>query len=100
MSEHIRVLLRMSDVGMAMSAASKYGQDLNRIRLQKFIYLLDVVGYIYHLLPPRVAHKTYKHGPWDVAIQNAVDALVFRGFAEASKVQRDPNGKIHATYKL
>jgi DNA-binding PadR family transcriptional regulator len=90
----------MCDVGFALSAASRHHQKLNRIRLQKFIYLLDVVGYLYEVLPPRKSHVTYKHGPFDAAIQNAVDVLVFRGFAKASNVQRDSAGKIHAAYEL
>jgi len=95
-----RVLIRMRDVALALGAAEFYNQSLNRIRLQKFIYLLDVVGYLYEILPPREAHTTYKNGPYDYAIQNAVDSLAFRELAKVFSVKRSPDGKIHAEYGL
>lgn len=100
MGPQIRVLIRMRDVALALGAAESYNQSLNRIRLQKFIYLLDVVGYLYEILPPREAHTTYKNGPYDYAIQNAVDSLAFRGLAQVLRIKRSPNNKIHAEYGL
>lgn len=100
MLDRARILVRMGDVGMSLMAAQSFGRRLNRIQLQKFVYLSDVVGYLDELLPPTKAHVTYKHGPFDVAIQNAVEALVFRGLAGASSVQKDSKGNIHAIYEL
>lgn len=100
MAEQTRILKRMLDVGLALGAADKYDQLLNRIRLQKFIYLLDVVSYLYGILPPQSGHITYKHGPFDSAIQNAVDCLAFRGLARVFKVERDSDGSIYAEYGL
>lgn len=100
MSERSQILVRMKDVGIALSAAHTLENKLNRIQLQKFIYLSDIVGYLFEVLPPTKAHVTYKHGPFDLGIQNAVDALVFRGLVEASGVQKDSKGNIHAIYQL
>lgn len=100
MSEQNTVLRRMSDVVFALNAASHYGQRLSRIRLQKFIYLLDIVGYMYELLPPADNHHSYNNGPYDAAIQNAVDSLAFRGLVNVSDVEKSPNGKIQCNYTL
>ena len=90
----------MRDVGLALSAASRFDQRLSRIRLQKFIYLLDVMIYLVELLPPSERHVTYKHGPFDAAIQNAVDCLAFRGFVRISDVHRENDGTTQAKYAL
>lgn len=90
----------MRDVGLSLAAASHYNQLLNRIRLQKFVYLLDVMVYLVQLLPPSERHVTYKHGPYDAGIQNAVDCLAFRGLARISEIQREPDGKTYARYAL
>lgn len=100
MSDNTRIVTRMNTVGITLSAAARWGHKMNRLQLQKFIYLSDVVGYVFEILPPTRAHITYKRGPFDVAIQNAVDALVFRGFVEASGVQKDGSGNIRAVYGL
>lgn len=99
MSENIRVLNRMCDVGIALGVAKNHSQLLNRIRLQKFIYLLDVVSFLYQYLPPREGHLTYKQGPYDPSIQNAVDSLAFRGFVKVYNIERS-GGEIHAEYGL
>lgn len=90
----------MSDVAFALNAASHYGQRLSRIRLQKFIYLLDIVGYMYEMLPPADNHHSYNNGPYDAAIQNAVDSLAFRGLVNVTDVEKSPNGKIQCNYTL
>lgn len=100
MSQQVTVLKRMSDVTMALATASVYNQKLNRIRLQKFIYLLDIVGYIYEVLPPAVSHISYNNGPYDPAIQNAVDSLAFRGLVEISDVDTLPRGNLSSQYML
>lgn len=100
MSEQTPVLLRMRDVGMALEVADMHGQLLNRIQLQKFIYLVDVIDPLYGILPPRVAHLTYKHGPYDSAIQNAVDALAFRGLASIRDIRLSLEGTVSAEYEM
>ena len=94
------VLLRMQEVGFALQAAGTYRQRLNRTRLQKFIYLEDAVRYVYSLMPLQNGHRTYLHGPFDLAIQNAVDALAFRGLARICSVEKEEDGSIHAEYEL
>ena len=100
MKKQVTVLNRMSDVAITLATASVYEQRLNRIRLQKFIYLLDIVGYMYEVLPPAANHISYKNGPWDRAIQIAVDSLAFRGLVEISDVESLPNGNFSSQYTL
>jgi hypothetical protein len=100
MTEAYRVAIRMRDVGVALFASSQYGQQLNRIRLQKFIYLLDQVGQLLAFLPPSRTHYSFRRGPFDPNIQNAVDALAFRGLVRIIKLRKDPDGSIHAEYAL
>lgn len=95
-----QVLVRMRDVGMSLRVASNFGQWLTRTQLQKSIYLLDVVSLLYDLLPPSEAHLTYKYGPYDAAIQNAVDSLAFRGFVAVRDVHRSLEGDVSARYQL
>jgi len=89
----------MCDVVLSLNAADKHGEHLNKIRLQKFIYLTDCVRLLYALLPPRDNHVTYKHGPYDSTIQHAVDALAFRGFVHIVTI-RAKDGGIAADYAL
>lgn len=100
MSQQTTVLNRMIDVAISLSTASRYHEKLNRIRLQKFIYLLDIVGYMYEVLPPAANHISYNNGPYDAAIQNAVDSLAFRGLVEISDVENLPGRKISCRYSL
>lgn len=95
-----RTIVRMRDVGMSLKVASNFGQLLTRTQLQKFVYLLDVVSLLYDLLPPPEAHLTYKYGPYDAAIQNAVDSLAFRGFVAVHDVRRSLEGSVSARYQL
>ena len=94
------ILLRMRDVAFALEAAGSHRRRLNRIGLQKFIYLYDAVSTLYETFPPVEGHYTYKHGPYDPAIQNAVDSLAFRGFVHVHGVERDNEGNVSATYGL
>ena len=100
MSEVSRVLLRMRDLGFALGTAEGFGQSLNRIRLQKFVYLVDSVTLLYQLLPVSEGHRTYFHGPYDPAIQNAADSLAFRGFLRMSELRRGAGHTILAEYGL
>ena len=99
-SETTAVLVRMRDVGLALSAAVPYERRLSRIQLQKFIYLMDSLAIIYNLLPPSVGHYTFLHGPYDPSIQSAVDSLAFRGLARITSLVRRANGNIASGYSL
>ncbi len=95
-----RIFIRMRDVVLGLFGAAQYQQHLGRIQLQKLIYLTDSISTLFTLLPPQKAHETYKHGPWDNAIQSAVDCLVFRGCAEV-EVRRDTgDGRIACRYSI
>jgi uncharacterized protein YwgA len=99
MTEKERNLVRTADVMLSLAAASQYGQRLNKIRLQKFIYLADAVSSLFALLPPEESHTTYMHGPYDAAIQRAVDTLAFRGFVTIHGI-RPHAGGVSADYGL
>jgi hypothetical protein len=100
MQGQIHVLNRMFDVAVSLRAAREHNRCLNRTQLQKFIYLLDVVGYLYEILPPREGHITYKHGPYDNMIQNAVDSLAFRGLVNIVNIKHFPEGNNYSEYIL
>lgn len=91
---------RMRDVAFALFAAAEYKQHLNRIRLQKFIYLNDIAAILFNLAPQRVSHKTYFFGPYDPDIQVAANCLVFRGLAASHNVSRPNKGKVFSEFSL
>lgn len=82
MQETVRAALRMRDVALALLSCRQEGVTLNRIALQKLLYLADALTFVFELLPPMEGHDTYKHGPYDRYIQNAADCLCFRGIAQ------------------
>jgi hypothetical protein len=90
----------MRDVALAASAADGYDHALNRIQLQKLLYLVDAISLLFEIAPPTEAHRTYKHGPFDPAIQNAVDCLTFRGLMSVKSVSRQDDGVTSAFYEL
>jgi len=95
-----RVGLRMRDVTFALFAAHQHSaSSMNRIGLQKFIYLMDAVAILYDTFPPRDGHVTYHHGPYDPAIQNAIDVLAFRGIAHVVSL-REQSGQLSTAYTL
>src|SRR5688572_8648288 len=98
MTTTVHTTLRMRDVALCLHAAAPRHVALNRIRLQKYIYLADVLSIVYAALPPVDGHITYKNGPYDRAIQNAVDALAFRGFVHVMTGGLDTNSS--NTYSL
>lgn len=98
MTEIVHVALRMRDVLLCLRAATEHQATLNRIRLQKYIYLADALSVVYATLPPVDGHITYKNGPYDRAIQNAVDSLAFRGFVHIATGGVD--GGPSTTYSL
>lgn len=95
-----KTCLRMRDCALALQAAGNYNQSLNRLRLQKFIYLMDVLSCVYEAFSMMDGHKTYLNGPYDPTIQNAVDSLIFRGFARADSVKKMSDGRVYAQYLI
>ncbi|SMG14196.1 hypothetical protein SAMN05661096_00655 [Marivirga sericea] len=71
---------RFKDVIIALAISQDYERSLGKIQLQKYIYIIDTLSVIASVVAPKNGHETYKHGPWDRKIQNAADALAFRGF--------------------
>lgn len=100
MQETTRIAIRMRDVGLALRAAGEFGHTLNRIRLQKFIYLADAASRTFDIVPIRAGHITYKHGPYDRFIQNAVDSLAFRGLVKIIRLDEDEGGNLQTEYAL
>lgn len=96
----IKTVLRMRDVGLALSAAGQYEYVLNRIGLQKFLYLADALSRLFEVLPPAIGHETYKHGPYDRSIQNAVDCLCFRRLVRIAKLSAMESGNLTTEYEL
>lgn len=94
------VINRMADVLLALEEAGIAKVRPTKIQLQKFVYLTDVLAQIVGAIKPRNAHKTYKNGPYDQAIQNAVDALAFRGLVRVAGVWRTPNGRMGTSYVI
>lgn len=100
MSEKIKVINRMLDVALALNAARTHEQYLNRTQLQKYIYLIDSLSIIYEFLPPKSGHITYNYGPYDKAIQNAVDSLAFRGFIKIQNIKKLDGENLNTQYGL
>lgn len=100
MNEQTSTLIRMRDVGFALQNAKAFGRSLSRIQLQKYIYLMDAISVIFDLLPPLQTHYTFRHGPFDPNIQNAVDALAFRGLASINRLVRRTDGALASEYEL
>lgn len=95
------ITLRYSDVIMAVAIAKDdYNCNLTRIQLQKYIYLVDTLSAIWNLVKSVKGHETYRHGPYDQYIQNAVDTLAFRGFIEINNFEILDNGKVFCRYGI
>ena len=92
---------RYSDVLISLFFARKYDQNaIGRIQLQKLIYLVDIISIIWEVLAPRYGHETYKYGPYDKNIQNAVDALVFRRLVDIVSLDMNSENNIDVKYKI
>jgi len=91
---------RFKDVLLALGAVTHLNLALQRIQLQKFIYLLDIFSSTWSEVskPPRF--QPYNHGPYDKNIQNAVDALAFRGLVEVTNINFQGTNKVQASYRL
>jgi hypothetical protein len=90
---------RFPDVVFALKVANDYDQILGRIQMQKYIYLSDTISLIWQVLAPKHGHETYKHGPFDEAINNAVDVLAFRGFVNVVSIKMEET-RVDAQYEI
>lgn len=91
---------RFKDVLLALAAASRANVSLQRIQLQKFIYLMDVFSAIWQEVSKPASFEPEKQGPWDRQIQNAVDALAFRGLALVESIKIRNTRLIQTNYRL
>src|ERR1035441_10545017 len=90
----------MGDVVLALGEAEKAHVQPTRIQLQKFVYLTDVLGQLVGAMKLLEGHKIYFNGPYDSAIQNAVDSLAFRGVVRIVGVWKTPSGSTGTKYAL
>jgi uncharacterized protein YwgA len=90
---------RFKDVLFALSSASRANVKLGRLQLQKLIYLADVFSAVWRVVSSPAQFRPDSFGPYDPAIQNAVDALVFRGIAQIGEL-RFGRRYVKSTYSL
>ncbi len=90
---------RFKDVLFAVGAASKFEAGLGRLQLQKFVYLTDVFSAVWRTVSKPPDFRPDQRGPYDPQIQNAVDALVFRGLIDVKDVTFRMQG-VRANYQL
>lgn len=91
---------RTKDVLFALTAATEYVQALGRLQLQKTIYLFDILAIAWRQVGGSESFSTWKNGPYDMTIQNAVDSLCFRGLVSINKITFIGIRKTHAAYSL
>lgn len=93
---------RFKDVLLSLGAAMGHGvpKGLHRIQLQKFIYLQDVLIAAWREVAKPSAFVPWNRGPYDRQIQNAVDALAFRGFVEVSNLVFRGTRNASSIYRL
>jgi uncharacterized protein YwgA len=93
---------RFKDVVLSLGAAMLAGtpDGLRRIQLQKFIYLQDVLIAAWREIAKPSAFVPWDRGPYDSQIQNAVDALAFRGFVDVSNLVFRATRNARSTYRL
>jgi hypothetical protein len=96
----IGVIPRVKDVLFALAAAGEHGQLLGRLPLQKIIYLADILAPIWREISKPAKFKPYYNGPYDLHIQNTVDALAFRGFVTVSDTAFRQITTIECRYSL
>jgi hypothetical protein len=80
--------------------ARRSKQLLGKVQIQKFVYLMDALSALFDMLPLQGGYRTYKRGPWDPFVQNAVDALAFRGLVRISDARELESGEVAAIYEL
>jgi len=91
---------RFKDVLLALAAASRANVSLQRIQLQKLIYLMDVFSAVWREVSKPTSFEPEKRGPWDRQIQNAVDALAFRGLVNIDGINIRKATEIRTQYSL
>lgn len=91
---------RFKDVLLALAAAQSAHVSLQRIQLQKLIYLMDVFSSIWREVSKPTSFEPEKRGPWDRQIQNAVDALAFRGLVVVERINIRKAREIQSNYRL
>jgi len=91
---------RYKDVLLALATVQIYGEKLGRLQMQKLVYLVDSLSLLWGLLSPAPGFQTYKHGPYDPAIQNAIDVLTFRGAINIVSSEVKPDGSLIALYEI
>lgn len=93
---------RFKDVLLSLGAAMSCGTPtgLHRIQLQKFIYLQDCLVAAWRELSKPSGFVPWDRGPYDGQIQNAVDALAFRGFVDVSNLVFRATRNARSTYRL
>ncbi|NOT05201.1 MAG: hypothetical protein HOP27_11440 [Anaerolineales bacterium] len=94
-----KMSLRYKDVLFALSAAKSHQQLLGRLQLQKYIYLADTLSLLWEVMNIN-GYETYKRGPYDPNIQNAVDVLAFRGFVLIKDSKYSSDGNVAVNYEI
>ena len=92
--------LRFKDVLLALASAADHSVSLQRIQLQKFIYLHDILSAVWREIGKPNRFDPYKRGPYDRRIQNSVDALAFRGFVDVTSLDVQGLSLTKASYTL
>ncbi|MBN8582680.1 MAG: hypothetical protein J0L96_18595 [Anaerolineae bacterium] len=95
----IEIGRRLKDVLFALDVAGTYHQSLGRLQLQKFIYLADTLSLVWEIIAAN-GYQTYKHGPYDPNIQNAVDVLSFRGAVDIARIRYESDNVIQVNYQI
>lgn len=90
---------RYKDVLFALAVSEKYNQRLGKLQLQKYIYLADILSPLWDLISSG-GYLTYFHGPYNQAVQNAVDVLAFRGAVEIVESEYEEKDKVKIRYKI
>jgi uncharacterized protein YwgA len=91
---------RYKDVLFALATAYSHGQSLGKLQLQKLVYLTDTLSLLWEIVSPKT-FQTYKQGPYDFGIQNAVDVLAFRGAVNIVRSNVHEGAEtISATYEI
>jgi uncharacterized protein YwgA len=91
---------RFKDVLIALAVTTRRDLSLHRIQLQKLIYLQEVFSSVWREISMPAGFQPDNHGPYDKHIQNAVDALAFRGLVEVTSIEFERVRKTKATYRL
>lgn len=91
---------RFKDVLIALAVTTKRDVSLYRIQLQKFIYLQEVFSSVWREISKPAGFQPEDHGPYDKHIQNAVDALAFRGLVKITSLEFKHLRKATTTYRL